>query len=75
MPKSFYSWLLAKWLALFILTVFVNPGLLDDIPGPSNTEELKSRKRRVVAYCKNCNFRATSEVSNVSKDLKLNHTF
>ena len=70
---SFYSlrftfvmgkyWLLSKWLLLFILTILVNPGLLkNDMPGPSNEECLNSRTRRTVAVCKNCNFKAYTEV-------------
>ena len=54
--------ILTKWLLLLILTVLVNPGLLKDMPGPSNEECLNSRTRRKVALCKNCNFKAHTEV-------------
>ena len=55
-------WLLSKWLLLFILTVLVNPGLLQDLAGPSNEDCLNSRTRRTVASCRECNFKAYSEV-------------
>ena len=52
-----------KWLLLFILTILVNPGLLqDNLPGPSNRDSLNSRTRRLVAVCKKCNFKACTEV-------------
>jgi hypothetical protein len=64
MSMSFYGWLLSKWLAVFILTVLVTPGLLDENPGagPSNEEEMKYRKRRLIALCKKCDFRAQTQV-------------
>ena len=64
MPASFYSWLLSKGLVVFVLTVLVTPGLLEDNPGagPSNEEELKCRKKRLIAICKKCDFRTQTEV-------------
>ena len=64
MPASFYSWLLSKGLVVFVLTVLVTPGLLEDNPGagPSNEDELKCRKKRLIAICKKCDFRAQTEV-------------
>jgi hypothetical protein len=66
-PMRFYSWLLSKWLAVFILTVLVIPGLLEENPGtePSNEEEIKYRKRRLFASCKKCDFRAQTEVREI----------
>ena len=52
-----------KSLIFFILTVLVNPGLLqDNLPGPSNEDSLNYSTRRTVARCTNCEFRAYTEV-------------
>ena len=40
----------------------VNPDLTTDQPGPSNTET-RPKRRKVVAHCKKCGFKADTEVS------------
>ena len=69
--SRFYSWLLCKWLVLVIFTVLVNPGLLGDNPGagPSNEQNLQCRKRRLVATCDKCNFKAKTKVSDFISQL------
>ena len=64
MLPSLHSWLLSKWLAVFVLTVLVTPGLLEQNPGagPSNEETVQCRKKRLVAICGKCDFRAQTEV-------------
>ena len=64
MSSCLYSWLLSKWLAVFLITVLVTPGLLEENPGagPSNEEQLPKAKRRRLAVCKVCGFVARHEV-------------
>ena len=64
MSPSLHSWLLSKWLAVFVVTVLVTPGLLEENPGagPANEEEINCKKKRLIALCKKCSFKAQTEV-------------
>ena len=60
----FANWVLRKWLFVFILMVLVNPLELANLPGPSNIESLQQRKRRIVAECRTCGYKAYKQVTN-----------
>ena len=61
MWKKLICWLFGKWLIIFMLSVLVHPEVLDEVPGPFNTET-RPKRRRVVAQCKTCGFKVDTEV-------------
>lgn len=63
MKKDLSRRLISKWLFLFVISVLVLPELVSDAAGPSNENSCNLRKRRIVGYCKKCNYRAETEVA------------
>ena len=63
MTIPMWKWMRSKWLLVFVVSVLVLPELLKDTAGPSNSETGNVRKRRkIVAQCRRCDFRAETEV-------------
>ena len=63
MTIPMWKWMRSKWLLLFVVSVLVLPELLRDTAGPANSENSNARKRRkMVAQCRRCDFRAETEV-------------
>jgi len=57
-----YWWFKNRLIPFLILFTLVNPDLTTAQPGPSNTET-RPKRRKVVAHCKKCGFKADTEVS------------
>ena len=62
MQQHLHRRLVCKWFLLFILSVLVQPELLDTTTGPDNQDSCHLRKRKIVGYCRKCDFRAETEV-------------